>query len=199
MSRTPRAKGEGAGKLPPGHITPHFKWSEFASRCGAPTPTELKPNIREVARRLELLRARLGNVPIIVLSGYRSPAHNRAVGGVRNSFHLRGMAADVRVRGFTPTQVAHAGREVGFTWYKIYETFTHLDIRGYTTPISDTVSSRRQDSDEITHEPGSTPDPGYRPPDTMPVAWRDILGGIADKLEEGTRELKDFVKKYSKA
>lgn len=43
---------------------------------------------------LEPLRAHLGH-PITINSGYRCPALNKAVGGVPNSFHLTGRAADI--------------------------------------------------------------------------------------------------------
>ena len=44
---------------------------------------------------LEPLRLRFGR--IIITSGYRCPAVNKAVGGVRNSQHMRGEAADIRI------------------------------------------------------------------------------------------------------
>ena len=47
-----------------------------------------------VGEVLEPVRERLGR-PIIVNSGYRCPIHNAAVGGVANSQHLRGEAADL--------------------------------------------------------------------------------------------------------
>jgi hypothetical protein len=37
--------------------------------------------------------------PIIINSGYRSPAVNKAVGGAQNSNHLTGCAADIRCLG----------------------------------------------------------------------------------------------------
>lgn len=43
---------------------------------------------------LEPLRARLGH-PVKINSGYRCPELNKAVGGVPNSFHLQGRAADI--------------------------------------------------------------------------------------------------------
>ena len=50
-----------------------------------------------------------------VTSTYRSPAHNRRVGGVRNSFHLRGRAIDIARRpGVTHTQIAAAFRNAGY-------------------------------------------------------------------------------------
>lgn len=44
---------------------------------------------------LQPLRDALG-CPIIINSGYRNPAYNESVGGVKNSQHLRGCAADIR-------------------------------------------------------------------------------------------------------
>ena len=50
-----------------------------------------------------------------VTSTYRSPAHNRRVGGVRNSFHLRGRAIDIARRpGVTHSQIAAAFRNAGY-------------------------------------------------------------------------------------
>ena len=40
-----------------------------------------------------------GDEPIIINSGYRSEAVNKAVGGVKGSNHLTGCAADIRVAG----------------------------------------------------------------------------------------------------
>ena len=45
------------------------------------------------------------NAPIIITSGYRCPQVNRLVGGVDNSQHMSGCAADFRVRGFTPSMM----------------------------------------------------------------------------------------------
>jgi hypothetical protein len=50
-----------------------------------------------------------------VTSTYRSPAHNRRVGGVRNSFHLSGRAIDIARRpGVTHGQIAAAYRNAGY-------------------------------------------------------------------------------------
>lgn len=45
--------------------------------------------------------ARNAGIPLMVISGYRSPAENAAVGGARNSWHLRGRGFDVQVLGYT--------------------------------------------------------------------------------------------------
>ena len=50
-----------------------------------------------------------------VTSTYRSPQHNRRVGGVRNSFHLSGRAIDIARRpGVSHAQIAAAYRNAGY-------------------------------------------------------------------------------------
>jgi len=62
-------------------------------------------NLKRLCRWLERLRKRWnelygeGDDPIIINSGYRSPAVNKAVGGAQNSNHLTGCAADIRCLG----------------------------------------------------------------------------------------------------
>ena len=62
-------------------------------------------NLKRLCGWLEMLRKRYnerygeGNDPIIINSGYRSPAVNKAVGGVATSNHLTGCAADIHVAG----------------------------------------------------------------------------------------------------
>lgn len=51
-----------------------------------------------------------------VTSTYRSPEHNRAVGGVPNSYHLRGRAIDIARRpGVSHYQIAAAYRAAGYS------------------------------------------------------------------------------------
>jgi hypothetical protein len=62
-------------------------------------------NLRRITRWLEMLRSEWnnrygdGDDPIIINSGYRSPAVNKLVGGVATSNHLTGCAVDIRVLG----------------------------------------------------------------------------------------------------
>ena len=59
------------------------------------TPTvEIVDNLNCLADYLDGIREKLGK-PILVNSGFRCPALNKAVGGVANSQHLKGLAADV--------------------------------------------------------------------------------------------------------
>lgn len=96
-------------------LSPHFSFeemthSEIASRRGIPNelPPELSPNLTRVANFLEKVRLRLGQ-PVIVHSGYRSPAVNKAVGGVPTSAHCQALAADIVMPAYGgPHEVACA-------------------------------------------------------------------------------------------
>lgn len=118
-----------------GGLTANFSLAEFQSHDGAAFPQSVIPNLRELATQLEVLRAEVGT-SIHITSGYRSPAHNAAVGGAKNSQHMKGQAADITVSGLTPSQVKakiekliKSGRMkqggVG-----LYSTFVHYDTRG---------------------------------------------------------------------
>lgn len=74
-----------------------FLRSDTAERRGIDnTPTfEIVDHLGELVEKfLDPLRAALGN-PIVVTSGYRCPALNRAVGGAQASVHMKGYAADI--------------------------------------------------------------------------------------------------------
>lgn len=81
-------------------LSPHFTLAEFirsdtaAARGIDNTPgPEHLANLKQLARALEDVRALLGH-PIIITSGYRSSALNKAVDGSATSSHSQGLAAD---------------------------------------------------------------------------------------------------------
>ena len=69
--------------------------------------------------KLQALRDRLGK-PLIVRSAYRSPEHNRAVGGAGRSKHLDGAAFDIAMTNHDPVAFEAAAREVGFLGFGFY-------------------------------------------------------------------------------
>lgn len=72
-----------------------FKEEEFRCRCCGQLPSGAKANIEALVEAvLDPARERLGK-PLTVTSGYRCPKHNLAVGGVVNSQHMKGEAADL--------------------------------------------------------------------------------------------------------
>ena len=79
-------------------LSSHFRLGEFLNLSKYP---DNKPTMQHVANLtygclmlLEPARQVVG--PIIINSGYRNPRVNTLVGGVRNSQHLQGQAADIR-------------------------------------------------------------------------------------------------------
>lgn len=88
------------------NLTPHFTLDELtasqaAARLGLDNtpPAEMVAALKRTAQLLEEVRTLLGK-PVLVSSGYRSPAVNRAVGGAANSAHMLGCAADFSCPSF---------------------------------------------------------------------------------------------------
>jgi len=79
--------------------------------------------------KLQALRDRLGK-PLIVRSAYRSPEHNRAVGGATRSKHLNGAAFDIAMSNHDPVAFEAAARAVGFLGFGTYPRsgFMHIDL-----------------------------------------------------------------------
>ena len=91
-------------------LSEHFTLGEMC-KTGAKTTDGNIPshvhieNLKRLCGWLEMLRSEWnkrygeGDDPIVINSGYRSEAVNKAVGGVKGSNHLTGCAADIRVAG----------------------------------------------------------------------------------------------------
>jgi uncharacterized protein YcbK (DUF882 family) len=114
-------------------ITNNFFLQEFDSKCGREMPTNVMVNIIELAKNLQVLRDEVKK-SIQITSGYRSPEHNAKVKGAKNSQHITGMAADIKVAGMTPKQVAEvierliAEKKMKEGGIGIYKTWLHYDI-----------------------------------------------------------------------
>ena len=67
--------------------------------------------------------------PIHITSGYRTAAHNEAVGGTENSSHLRGLAVDISCKNSKDRfDLINCLLDVGFNRIGIAKTFIHADI-----------------------------------------------------------------------
>ena len=70
----------------------------------------------------------LANIPFKITSGYRTKEHNEEVGGVPNSSHLIGVAADIAVNnGSERYIILNALIKAGFKRIGIAKTFIHCD------------------------------------------------------------------------
>lgn len=104
----------------------YFTDKELACRhCGAVKYTD------DLAKALDTFRAEVG-LPVVVVSGYRCPEHNKAVGGAPRSEHVMGQAADIKVEGYTAAMLEAVAKRVprirgiGRDDYKGY---LHIDVR----------------------------------------------------------------------
>ena len=87
---------DGARQLAPG-----FKVREFRCRDGS----DAIMIDQTLVVLLQAIREHFGKA-VVITSGYRTAAHNKAVGGAAYSQHLYGRAADIRVQGIPVEQLA---------------------------------------------------------------------------------------------
>lgn len=109
-----------------GDISTHFNRKEFACKCGC----GFNAVDKELLEVIEDVRTHFGK-PLIINSANRCESHNAKEGGSKNSQHLKGMAADIRINGVTPDSVAAYLLNKYPNKYGIgmYNTFTHIDVR----------------------------------------------------------------------
>ena len=99
-----------SSELDGSRLSPHFTLGELCKTSAKtqdgniPSHVHIE-NLKRLCGWLEMLRSEWnkrygeGDDPIVINSGYRSEAVNKAVGGVKGSNHLTGCAADIRVAG----------------------------------------------------------------------------------------------------
>jgi uncharacterized protein YcbK (DUF882 family) len=80
-----------------GDLSRNFWTGEFTCPCGC---AETLVN-EKLVQALQTLRDKLDRT-VKIVSGYRCPKHNKAVGGAPGSQHLLGNAADISVQHITP-------------------------------------------------------------------------------------------------
>tara|TARA_R110000765_G_scaffold111755_1_gene203701 strand:- start:32 stop:415 length:384 start_codon:yes stop_codon:yes gene_type:complete len=115
-------------------LTNNFSLSEFECKCGCKMPEFVKNNVIELADSLQVLRDVVGILDLT--NAYRCKEHNAYVGGSVNSQHLKGKAADIKSKQFSPSEIATITNDLmknesfSLGGVGIYNTFTHVDIRG---------------------------------------------------------------------
>jgi len=118
-----------------GDLTKNFSTSEFRCKCCGGVVVN-----QQLVAMLQRMRDQLGR-PMVITSGYRCLRHNALVGGVSDSYHMQGMAADVVYQGglelLTLVQAAiSAGfKRIGIYSIGIYRRgFVHLDVGNMPSP-----------------------------------------------------------------
>lgn len=122
--------------IPDEPLTPHFKLYDFlksqkAEELGIDNtpPDAIVHALLLNAERMELVRAALGNKPIIVSSGYRCPDLNAAIGSRPSSDHVKGLATDFVCPAFgTPAEICRHLQACDLSFKQlIYErTWVHI-------------------------------------------------------------------------
>ena len=106
----------------------YFKKSEFKCKCGKCGGFPVEPD-EKLVELLEKIREHF-NAPVTITSGVRCKTHNTNVGGASSSQHLKGTAADIKVKGVAPEKVAaYAETLLKTGGIGRYSTFTHVDVR----------------------------------------------------------------------
>lgn len=107
-------------------IAKHFKVKEFACKDGS----QIVFIDRYLVSTLDILRNQIGK-PIIITSGYRTPDWNKKCNGAKYSYHMRGMAADIRVNDMSAKELAKKLNEVipDGCGIIVYDNWVHFDVR----------------------------------------------------------------------
>jgi zinc D-Ala-D-Ala carboxypeptidase len=112
-----------------GELSPHFSKRELACHCCG--RLKIDPRLIEGLEGLRQLAA----VPVVIHAGYRCPAHNQEVGGVPDSEHTRGLAADIHIPGMSLQQMYDLASDVpqfAQGGIGVYDTnFLHVDVRDH--------------------------------------------------------------------
>ena len=117
-------------------ITKNFNMSEM--EFFDTIPPQLVANATELLKNLQVLRDACGK-SIKIMSGYRSPERNKAVGGATMSQHMYANAADIQIAGMTPQQMYDLVEKLikegkmkqgGLGLYPRADGWIHYDTRG---------------------------------------------------------------------
>ena len=118
--------------FPDAQISKNFRLSEFRPGEHSYDLVRIAPMLVNI---LEEIRKRAGDQTLHVTSGYRPIAYNRKVGGVSNSTHIDGLAADIYSEYISTEALWEICDDVigdrGGVGFYPNQGFVHVDIRGY--------------------------------------------------------------------
>jgi hypothetical protein len=105
-------------------LSKNFRLDEFKCKCGKCDPILVDEALVDW---LQKIRDHFGR-SVNINSGYRCEDHNSSpkVGGSKGSHHVKGMAADIRVEGVLPAEVAKYAESIGIQRIGLYDNFVHI-------------------------------------------------------------------------
>ena len=107
-------------------LSANFKSTEFdchGSGCCSSTLIDEK-----LIDYLQKIRNHFGK-SVNINSGYRCKTHNTSIGGASKSNHMDGEAADIRIDGIKPIEVAQYAESIGVLGIGVYSWGVHIDTR----------------------------------------------------------------------
>jgi hypothetical protein len=134
-----------AEPMPTTRPSDHLSWNELACKDTTRTPYPLDwraTRLPLLVREFEAVRAAMGaavgrEVPLRVLSAYRTRAYNAAIGGAPKSQHCEGRALDITPMDGGPAALellrqvvlARAKSVLALRGVGFYPGFVHIDVR----------------------------------------------------------------------
>lgn len=106
-------------------ISKNFKVKEFRCKDGS---DKILIDTDFVTNKLQKIRDHF-NAPITINSAYRTESYNNKVGGAKSSYHMKGQAFDIVVKGHTPLEVARFAESIDIPGIIQYNGFVHVDSR----------------------------------------------------------------------
>ena len=123
----PVKKEETSGGL---YGSKYFNRNEFKCKCGKYCDGFPVEPSEKLVKVLNQIREHFDS-PVTITSGVRCKTHNTNVGGASSSQHLKGTAADIKVKGKTPKEVAAYCETLlpKSGGIGIYSSWVHVDVR----------------------------------------------------------------------
>ena len=132
------------GKIPGTKITQNITWVEMLGHdnTNAERVSELNigklANVYTIAREMQLiLDKHFVGKTITISSGWRSVRNNQSCGGVANSKHLKGLAMDFSISGYTASQLATFFKGYWRGRVKKYTSWVHVQIDNVKGLVND--------------------------------------------------------------
>lgn len=106
-------------------VSKNFKVKEFRCKDGS---DKVLIDDDFVRTKLQAIRDHFG-APVTINSAYRTESYNKKVGGAKSSYHMKGQAFDIAVKGHTPLEVARYAQSLNINGIIQYNSFVHVDSR----------------------------------------------------------------------